>query len=825
MLLRSSALVAAIAAISLLAPPPSAFGQASGTWTSTVDGAWSNNANWSGGVIASGANNTANFNTLDITDQSGVTGAAAVRVDFDGPRTLGHLVFGDTNIATPGVWEITTVDPLTNRLTLADAAKPTITVNQLGVVEPTPGSPPVFDDVIIRPNLAGTQGFDKLGAGIASVTSTYDATTAANNLTGVVNVGAGTLRILAGSTFDTETAITPAVTSFTVGSGAVLAPAAGIRNITMGANSTISASANVSYITAAGGSVISTSAGGIGIGGSAAGDANSGVAITGGGSIIINSSATGVTSIAGVSGAGATATLNLSAGLVRFDRDWDRTGALAVLNLNGTNTDGVTKTGIQLRPNGGAWDGNGLLNTTVTLDRVVLNTNQSTGGNTIGIGALNGTATAELIASGGGVGATTYNVGALNTTAVFNGSIGLNAGAGGRSLVIVKQGTGTWELTGALTYTPQPELSNINRRGGITRVEAGTLKVSGTARLPGGNPESNHAVVGVGDLFSTVDIRAGATLDVSASTGTYSSVALQQTIGRGTIAGTYNHAAGILAPGDTVTGGNTASLIGTAGTMTFANTLTFAGAGQVNFDISPSLTTGNDLLQVGGADLNGTPTIKLGFLGGATSGAYTLINSNTPLVGTTAGWNVLWEGRGAAPTLTQTANQVKVNVSFAAAGMLNWAGSVDVVWNAGAAGTANWHNTTSNAADKFFQLDNVAFRDTSNGVTPPATTAITLNSTVSPAAVLIDSSLNYTISGTGRITGGGSLTKQGSGTATVTTANDYTGGTTIAGGVLNRDANGSFGSGQITFAGGELQSRGWTSLNAISVPAGVTAKI
>ena len=72
-----------------------------GTWISSVDGVWSNAANWAPGDIANGANNTANFNTLDISDQTGATGFPAVGIDLDSPRTIGHMIFGDTNAATP----------------------------------------------------------------------------------------------------------------------------------------------------------------------------------------------------------------------------------------------------------------------------------------------------------------------------------------------------------------------------------------------------------------------------------------------------------------------------------------------------------------------------------------------------------------------------------------------------------------------------------------------------------------------------------------------------------------------------------------------------
>jgi fibronectin-binding autotransporter adhesin len=51
------------------------------------------------------------------------------------------------------------------------------------------------------------------------------------------------------------------------------------------------------------------------------------------------------------------------------------------------------------------------------------------------------------------------------------------------------------------------------------------------------------------------------------------------------------------------------------------------------------------------------------------------------------------------------------------------------------------------------------------------------------------STLSYSVIGTGRISGGTSVVKSGAGTLTISTTNDYTGGTIINGGVLSIGAN------------------------------------
>src|ERR1035437_4598304 len=107
--------------ITVLVTAPSIQAQ-NGTWTNLVSGdasgSWAIAANWTNSVIADGADNTADFSTLNITTNSMVT--------LDGARTIGNITFGDT---TPDAnWMLTngTGGPLTLAVT---AGTPTITAN------------------------------------------------------------------------------------------------------------------------------------------------------------------------------------------------------------------------------------------------------------------------------------------------------------------------------------------------------------------------------------------------------------------------------------------------------------------------------------------------------------------------------------------------------------------------------------------------------------------------------------------------------------------------------------------------------------------------
>ena len=141
---------------------------ATGVWTSTGSGNWSDTSRWSATPVADGAGFTADFNTINPT--------ADVVVTLDTARTLGSLVFGDTTtVDSAAGWTLAG----TNTLTLATT--PTITVNALGTGK----------SVEISAPLAGTAGFTKQGVGRLLLTGTN------NSLSGTIAIKAtgGTVAI------------------------------------------------------------------------------------------------------------------------------------------------------------------------------------------------------------------------------------------------------------------------------------------------------------------------------------------------------------------------------------------------------------------------------------------------------------------------------------------------------------------------------------------------------------------------------------------------------------------------------------------------------
>ena len=102
---------------------PLRLGAQNGTWTNLVNGdasgTWSVSANWLNGLVANGADNTADFSTLPLATNSIVA--------LDTARTLGHLVFGNTATNSPlGTNWILTGSTLTLQ---TSAGTPTLAAN------------------------------------------------------------------------------------------------------------------------------------------------------------------------------------------------------------------------------------------------------------------------------------------------------------------------------------------------------------------------------------------------------------------------------------------------------------------------------------------------------------------------------------------------------------------------------------------------------------------------------------------------------------------------------------------------------------------------
>ncbi len=408
-------------------------------------------------------------------------------------------------------------------------------------------------------------------------------------------------------------------------------------------------------------------------------------------------------SITGLSGNG-TANLNISGTPFNYDNlNGAFSGFTGTLNVTGT----VANALLTAQFNGGAFDGN-LANAEVNLDNVALIGRHGSGGNTLNIGALTGTASSSILGSGY-AGSMTLQIGALNLDTTFAGSILTNS-LNAATNRIVKIGTGKFTLSGSNNFL------------GAIIVSNGTLRVTGS------------------DSGNFIAVPSGGTLD---GTGAL--------LGGATI-----QSGGKISPGFGT---------GSVGTLTVSNSLTLATP-NLYFDLSGSPAGANDKITLLGGSIamsgannyvfNLTEnTLGAGVYnlidGATTSSAWSSVTHNLP--GNTRQGIVLnRSAAGANPAY------VRLTITGGASSLL-WRGTNGSVWDVS---TTNWLNGAN--ADKFFNLDTARFDDTStNGIV----TVTPILGFVQPNFLIVSNSArDYTIGG-GGIAGLTSMIKNGPGLLTL----------------------------------------------------------
>ena len=325
-------------------------------------------------------------------------------------------------------------------------------------------------------------------------------------------------------------------------------------------------------------------------------------------------------------------------------------------------------------------------------------------------------------------------------------SITLSNQLTGSGAILSKTGLGTLAIYTNDTYS------------GNTLINAGTLKLGANGSLP-----STPQII----------LASGAFYDVSAGSGN-ALIGSQALSGQGAVIGNLSAGSGTsIRPA-----GN-----GAAGTLTFSNALAETGGVINNFDFSDDptgLIKTNDFINIAGdLNLSGTNTIQVNTLNGPLPGSatYKLIQ----YAGNFSGGITNLALSGAAGLLTNDAG-AKV-ISLVVAGGIRSATSV--TWLGGLAAnnwdllaTSNWLNGVTR--DYFVSGDLARFDDT--GATNPIVNVV---GSVTPGSMTVDTSSNYTFTGSGSIDGNGGLTKTNSGTLSILTTNNYPGSTIVGGGTLS----------------------------------------
>jgi len=296
-----------------------------------------------------------------------------------------------------------------------------------------------------------------------------------------------------------------------------------------------------------------------------------------------------------VTGAG---TLNLFVDYVRGDVGGDWSGFSGLINISQTTGTPPSSTTDDFR----VTTTGGFPNARLNIGTNVIMYSRATAGSIIPIGEFSGASGATVSASGGsGAGAqnaVTWRAGGIDTDAT-------NAALIQGATSLIKEGGGTWTLTGTNTYS------------GTTTVNEGTLLVNG-----------NH-----GAATSAVTVGASGTLG-----------------GAGIIGGAVTvNSGGMLAPG------------AGAGTLTISNNLALNSGAMLNFELGA--TNASDKVVVSGALALGG-TLNVTNLTGFGTNTYTLFTYGGALSGTLPALGVMPSGYTGSVN-TNTAGQVKLVVQAA----------------------------------------------------------------------------------------------------------------------------------------------------------------
>lgn len=315
---------------------------------------------------------------------------------------------------------------------------------------------------------------------------------------------------------------------------------------------------------------------------------------------------------------------------------------------------------------------------------------------------------------------------------VFNGTNGSLGGA----MKLVKAGAGALTVSGPHGFT------------GKTTVWDGALVLNGTL--------AGSAVTVWGGTFGGVGA-AGLQGGRIGGTGTFSQPVVVK----------YR---GAITPG---TG------MGNAGTLSFGAGLTAEDGAVMALDLSndPSGTTtpGDRIAVTGNLVLTGKVNLFVKALSGTPApGTYTLLTYTGTLTGSLSNLAVTAPA-GVPYTLAAGGGALTLTVPVTPPpGAVVWRGS-GAAWDLAA--SQNW--LRGGTADVFVAGDAVTFDAT--GAAAPTVTLVTV---LPVASVTVNAATDYTFGGTGSLSGAGALAKSGAGTLTVNTTNDYTGPTTVTGGVL-----------------------------------------
>lgn len=385
----------------------------------------------------------------------------------------------------------------------------------------------------------------------------------------------------------------------------------------------------------------------------------------------------------------------------------------------------------------------------------------------------------------------------------------LNLGTGGMAVsggvIELGQGTGAFDavlnMGGDLTTTGNFEIN----RGGFTGFEKREINLTGDRSLTigvGTNTNVRPEIAGVGGLTKAgagtltllgLNTYSGPTV---VNAGTLITSTTQNGTSSITVADSANLTVRIASPGTTLT--------------VPALTLGTSTGGQITIDLGANGNPTAAVISANTVTTKGTTTLEI--TGATAAGTFPLLDYTGTLGGAGfQGLTLKLPLRVAGNLVNNTAN-TSVDVNILGIDTPKWVGNVNANWDIDdgtGTGTANWKGVFSGTATRYIQnasgRDAVIFDDTATG-----STTVNLTTALTPSSVTVDNTTKtYQFTGPGKLSGNGTLTKQGSGTLTVATENDYSGGTTINAGTVDIGGGGATG----TLGSGPIVNNGVLVLN------------